>query len=79
MAGCLLYSRKIVGSEVHESDDSVHATRFVHRTALAGGIAVLWREDRPVLQGDNGATSKGTTCWRCFTGSALNRRAPGRA
>ena len=36
-----LYSRKIVGWEVHEHDDSQHATHLVRRTALAEGIAAL--------------------------------------
>jgi transposase InsO family protein len=54
-----LYSRKIVGWEVHDSDDSVHAAHLVHRTALAEGIAAMPR--RPVLHGDNGATLKATT------------------
>jgi len=56
-----LYSRKIVGWEVHDSDDSVHAAHLVHRTALTEGVAVLKRDDRPVLHGDNGATLKATT------------------
>jgi putative transposase len=56
-----LYSRKVVGWEVHDSDDSLHAARLVHRTALAEGIANLERENRPVLHGDNGATLKATT------------------
>ncbi len=54
-----LYSRKIVGWEVHDSDDSVHAAQLVRRTALAEGIAA--RARRPVLHGDNGATLKATT------------------
>ena len=29
-----LYSRKIVGAEVHDSDDSAHAVHLVRRTAL---------------------------------------------
>ena len=32
-----LYSRKIVGWEVHDSDHSDHAAHLVRRTALAGG------------------------------------------
>ena len=64
-----LYSRKIVGWEVHASDDSVHAARLVHRTALTEGIHGLPRAERPVLHGDNGATLKATTvlamlCWQ---------------
>ena len=54
-----LYSRKIVGWEVHDSDDAVHAAQLVRRTALAEGIAAKPR--RPVLHGDNGATLKATT------------------
>ncbi|MBW4052381.1 MAG: hypothetical protein HIU85_13135 [Proteobacteria bacterium] len=30
-----LYSRKIVGFEVHETDDSEHAVNLLRRTALA--------------------------------------------
>lgn len=54
-----LYSRKIVGWEVHDSDDSAHAAQLVRRTALAEGIAA--RASKPVLHGDNGATLKATT------------------
>ena len=54
-----LYSRKIVGWEVHASDDSNHAAQLVHRTALADGIASM--PDKPVLHGDNGSTLKATT------------------
>ncbi len=54
-----LYSRKIVGWEVHDSDAAEHAAHLVRRTALAEGIAAL--EARPVLHGDNGATLKATT------------------
>ncbi|GAB7550467.1 hypothetical protein CS8_101830 [Cupriavidus sp. 8B] len=54
-----LYSRKIVGWEVHDSDDSLHAAHLVRRTALAEGIATM--PVKPVLHGDNGATLKATT------------------
>jgi transposase InsO family protein len=54
-----LYSRKIVGWEVHDSDHSDHAAHLVRRTALAEGIAAL--TDKPVLHGDNGSTLKATT------------------
>ena len=54
-----LYSRKIVGAEVHDSDDSVHAAHLVRRTALAESIATL--DSKPVLHGDNGSTLKATT------------------
>ncbi|HYN63468.1 MAG TPA: IS3 family transposase [Candidatus Limnocylindrales bacterium] len=54
-----LYSRKIVGWEVHDTDDADHAAHLVRRTALAEGIAAL--ATKPVLHGDNGATLKATT------------------
>jgi putative transposase len=54
-----LYSRKIVGWEVHDSDDSQHAVHVVRRTALAEGIAAM--TNKPVLHGDNGSTLKATT------------------
>jgi putative transposase len=54
-----LYSRKIVGWEVHDKDDAEHAAELVHRTALAERISLL--ENKPVLHGDNGATLKSTT------------------
>ncbi len=54
-----LYSRKIVGWEVHATDHAEHATHLVRRTALAEGIAAL--SSKPVLHGDNGATLKATT------------------
>lgn len=54
-----LYRRKIVGWEVHDSDDSSHAAHLMHRTALAEDIAPL--PTKPVLHGDNGATLKATT------------------
>ena len=52
-------SRKIVGHEVHETDQAEHAAHLVRRTALAEGIHA--RAHRPVLHGDNGASVKGTT------------------
>jgi len=54
-----LYSRKIVGWEVHDTDDSDHAAHLVRRTALAEGIAAM--TGKPVLHGDNGSTLKATT------------------
>jgi transposase InsO family protein len=54
-----LYSRKIVGAEVHDSDDADHAVHLVRRTALAESIATL--DNKPVLHGDNGSTLKATT------------------
>ena len=54
-----LYSRKIVGWEVHASDDAAHAAHLARRTALAEGV--LTATVKPVLHGDNGATLKATT------------------
>jgi putative transposase len=54
-----LYSRKIVGWEVHERDDAHHAAHVVRQAALAEGIATL--DAKPVLHGDNGSTLKATT------------------
>ena len=54
-----LYSRKIVGFEVHDTDTAEHAAHLARRTALAEGIHAM--PTRPVLHGDNGATLKATT------------------
>ena len=54
-----LYSRKIVGGEVHDSDHADPAAHLVRRTALAEGIAAM--ATKPVLHGDNGSTLKATT------------------
>jgi transposase InsO family protein len=54
-----LYSRKIVGFEVHDTDGAEHAAHLARRTALAEGVHA--KPIRPVLHGDNGATLKATT------------------
>ena len=54
-----IYSRKIVGFEVHGSDSSDHAVDLLRRTALAEGIHAALH--KPVLHGDNGSTVKATT------------------
>lgn len=54
-----LYSRKIVGFEVHAEDDSDHAVALLRRTALTEGLHGL--AVKPVLHGDNGSTLKATT------------------
>lgn len=54
-----LYSRKIVGWEVHERDEAEQAAHLVRRTALAEGV--FGHLSKPVLHGDNGATLKATT------------------
>jgi putative transposase len=54
-----LFSRKILGWEVHDSDSADHAAHLVRRTALAEGLHAATA--KPVLHGDNGATLKATT------------------
>jgi transposase InsO family protein len=54
-----VYSRKIVGFEVHQTDDSEHAVALLRRTALAEGLHSMSK--KPVLHGDNGSTLKATT------------------
>ena len=54
-----LYSRKIIGWEVHEDDDSHHAAMLAKRTALSESIAAIGH--KPVLHGDNGPTLKANT------------------
>jgi len=54
-----VYSRKIVGFEVHETDESEHAVELLRRTALAEGLHSM--AEKPVLHGDNGSTLKATT------------------
>ncbi len=54
-----VYSRKIVGFEVHDSDAADHAAQLLKRTALAEGLHAM--ATKPVLHGDNGATLKATT------------------
>lgn len=54
-----VYSRMIVGFEVHDSDEADHAAHLLKRTALAEGIHAM--PAKPVLHGDNGATLKATT------------------
>ena len=68
-----LFSRKIVGHEVHETDQPEHAAHLVRRTALAEGIHA--RAVRPVLHGDNGPSVKGTTVLAMlhWLGAALAR------
>jgi len=54
-----LYSRKIVGYEVHETESSDHAAALVRRTAASERIDESLA--KPVLHGDNGAVLKATT------------------
>lgn len=54
-----IYSRKVVGHEVHEVESADHAAHLVKRTALAEGVHAAGI--KPVLHGDNGASLKATT------------------
>jgi len=54
-----LYSRKVVGHEVHEVESAEHAAQLVKRSALAEGVHAA--VTKPVLHGDNGAILKATT------------------
>lgn len=54
-----LFSRKVVGWEVRDTDEVDHAAHLVRRTALAEGVDAM--ASSPVLHGDNGATLKATT------------------
>ena len=54
-----LFSRKIVGFEVHDADRSDYAVELLRRTALNEGLHVL--ASKPVLHGDNGPSLKATT------------------
>ena len=54
-----IYSRKIVGFEVHDTDSAHHAAQLAKRAALAEGLHGM--AVKPVLHGDNGATVKATT------------------
>jgi putative transposase len=54
-----LYSRKIVGFAVHETDNANHAAHLAKRTALSECVDAI--PVKPVLHGDNGATLKATT------------------
>ena len=46
-----IYSRKIVGFEVHETDDSDHAVALLRRTALAEGVHALAEKLQPGASG----------------------------
>ena len=52
-----IFSRKIVGWEVHEDEQSAHASVLIRKTCLAEGI----REAGLVLHSDNGGPMKGAT------------------
>lgn len=52
-----IYSRKVVGWEVHENESSEHAAKLVQKTCLAEGIG----DSDLVLHSDNGGPMKGAT------------------
>lgn len=52
-----IYSRKIVGWEVHEEERAEHASELIRRACLAEGI----HRDGLVLHSDNGGPMKGAT------------------
>jgi len=52
-----IFSRKIVGWEVHEDENAEHAGNLIRRTCLAEGI----RHEGLVLHSDNGSPMKGAT------------------
>jgi len=52
-----IYSRKIVGWEVHEQESAAHAGQLIRKTCLAEGI----QPDQVVLHSDNGSPMKGAT------------------
>jgi transposase InsO family protein len=57
-----LYSRKVVGFEVHASDSADHAAHLAKRTALAEGVHGM--AVKPVLHGDNGVARQ-SGWWPC--------------
>jgi len=52
-----IYSRKIVGWEIHENETAEHASLLIRKACLAQGI----REQGLVLHSDNGSPMKGAT------------------
>jgi transposase InsO family protein len=52
-----IYSRKIVGWEIHEHESAEHASVLIHKACLAEGVG----REGLVLHSDNGAPMKGST------------------
>ena len=52
-----IYSRKIVGWEIHEDESSAHAAQLIRKTCLAEGVT----QEGLVLHSDNGSPMKGAT------------------
>ena len=61
-----LYSRKIVGWEVHDSDHADHAAHLVRRTALAEGIATMGPSR--CCTATTVPRSRPPRCWQCCIG-----------
>lgn len=53
-----VWSRKVVGWEVHQDENADHASRLLSRTCLVEGVSFL---DLLVLHSDNGGPMKGAT------------------
>ena len=52
-----IYSRKIVGWSIHESEDSTHASRLVKQACIDENV----QPEQLILHSDNGAPMKGVT------------------
>ena len=66
-----IYSRKIVGHEVHEAESAESASRLMRRASLAEGLA-----GRPlVLHSDYGSAMKGSTMDHTIIGVATESHA----
>jgi len=68
-----IYSRKVVGWEIHEEESSENASRLVSKTHLREGVG-----DRPlILHSDNGSPMKGasllTTLYKLNVASSYSR------
>jgi putative transposase len=70
-----LYSRKIVGFEVHDTDNANHAALLAKRTVLSEGVEAM--PAKPVCTATTGPPSRPPPCWPCCTGSASSHRIRG--
>jgi putative transposase len=62
-----VFSRKIVGFEVHDTDDAAHAAHLAKRTALAEGVSARLRPS-PYCTGTTALRSRPRRRWRCCIG-----------
>lgn len=67
-----LYSRKVVGWEVHAEESGEHAAALLLRASLGEGIDT--RKRPLVLHADNGSPMKSRRCWPPCNGWAWRRR-----